>query len=447
PARCLRTCLALGAGLAVAAGLAPGARAAVAAPAAPKEMPEFERARARIMLKVVRDDLEKFYYDPGFHGVSLDEAFGAASDKIDKAGSVSQLFAAIARPYLQLKDSHTVFIPPGRSVKVHFGWQMQVFGDKCYVTAVQPGSDAAAKGLKPGDQILSIDGNKPTREGLHGINYVYRAIAPRPSFSLGVLSPGGAPRTVEINARIEQLKKVLDLTRASDVEDFIHDLEEEAHRGRHIFVDYGPQLVVWRMPEFNLSPAEVANEMRRIRDHQAAVLDLRGNPGGAVETLERMIGAFMDEGVSIGDVKSRADIKPVVSKKAGEVYTGKIVVLVDSESASCAELMARTIQMGGRGHVVGDRTAGAVMMSMSHSHMVGDSSGAPFVNSITVADIIMKDGKSLEKNGVTPDTILLPTAEDLAAGRDPVLSHAASLLGVTILPDKAGALFPVEWEK
>ncbi|HUD70588.1 MAG TPA: S41 family peptidase [Dongiaceae bacterium] len=423
------------------------ARPASAAPAATKEMPEFERARARMMLKVIRDDLERFYYDPGFHGVALDDAFGAASDKLDKAASVSQLFAALARPFLQLKDSHTVFIPPGRSVRVHFGWQMQIVGEQCYVTAVQPGSDAAAKGLKPGDLVLAIDGNRPSRDALWGINYVYRVIAPRPTFSLQVRSPGGEPRTVEISARIEQLKKVIDLTRASDVENYIHEIDEEAHRGRHIFVDYGAPLVVWRMPGFDLTAAEVANEMRRVRDHQAAVLDLRGNGGGAIESLERMAGAFMGDEVKIGDVKSREDIKPVVSKKAGEVYQGKIVVLVDSDSGSCAELLARTIQLAGRGAVVGDRTAGAVMMSRSYSHLVGDASGILFSNQVTVADIIMSDGRSLEKNGVTPDTVMVPSAEDLAAGRDPVLAHAASLLGVTITPEKAGALFPVEWEK
>ena len=420
---------------------------AVSAPAAPKAMPEFERARARIMLKVIREDLERFYYDTGFHGVNMDEAFAAASDKIDKAGSISQLFAALARPMLQLKDSHTRFLPPGRSVKVHFGWQMQNFGEECYVTAVQPKSDAAAKGLKVGDLILAIDGNRPSREGLRGINYVYRAIAPRPSFSLNVKSPGGEPRTITIEARLEQLKKVLDLTNPSAVETYLHDLDEEAHRGRHKIHQFGPQLVIWRMPAFDLTGAEVDNAMRLVRDHQGAILDLRGNPGGAIETLERMVGVFVGEGVKVGDVKTREEMKPVVSKKAGAVYEGKIVVLVDSDSGSSAELLSRVIQLAGRGPVIGDRTAGAVMMSRTYSHLLGDSGGAVFANQVTVADIIMTDGKSLEKGGVTPDTVMLPKAEDLAAGRDPVLAHAASLLGATISPEQAGALFPVEWEK
>ncbi len=63
--------------------------------------------------------------------------------------------------------------------------------------------------------------------------------------------------------------------------------------------------------------------------------------------------------------------------------------------------------------------------------------------SITVSDLIMSDGQSLEHRGVTPDDIRLPTAEDLAAGRDTVLSYAASLVGVKVDPVEAGKLFPL----
>ena len=84
------------------------------------------------------------------------------------------------------------------------------------------------------------------------------------------------------------------------------------------------------------------------------------------------------------------------------------------------------------------------MMSQTYDHRMA---GLVFSTSITIADIIMPDGKSLEKVGVEPDVLLLPTAEDLAAERDPVLAHAASLFGVSLDPGKAGSFFPVEWGK
>jgi C-terminal processing protease CtpA/Prc len=48
----------------------------------------------------------------------------------------------------------------------------------------------------------------------------------------------------------------------------------------------------------------------------------------------------------------------------------------------------------------------------------------PYGVEITIADLIMTDGKSLEKHDVIPDVTLLPCASDLADGRDPVLAHA-----------------------
>jgi hypothetical protein len=61
--------------------------------------------------------------------------------------------------------------------------------------------------------------------------------------------------------------------------------------------------------------------------------------------------------------------------------------------------------------------------------------------------VITPDGKSLEKTGVVPDEVLLPTGADLASSRDPVLSHAVTLTGATLSPEEAGQLFPIEWPK
>jgi carboxyl-terminal processing protease len=131
---------------------------------------------------------------------------------------------------------------------------------------------------------------------------------------------------------------------------------------------------------------------------------------------------------------------------------GRIIALVDSESASAAEILARVLQLEQRGVVIGDRTAGSVMMGEMMSSAVqlvsaGDELRIlPFGFSVTVADVIMKDGKSLERVGVVPDEALVPTQQDLAAGRDPVLARAATMLGVALDPAAAGKLFPLVWK-
>jgi C-terminal processing protease CtpA/Prc len=110
-------------------------------------------------------------------------------------------------------------------------------------------------------------------------------------------------------------------------------------------------------------------------------------------------------------------------------------------------MFARIIQLEKRGTVIGDRTAGAVMQSRYHNHESGVDIIALYGVSVTEADVIMSDGKSLEHTGVTPDQLMLPTAAQMSAKQDPVLAHAASLVGVKIDAEKAGTLFPVEWRK
>ena len=120
-------------------------------------------------------------------------------------------------------------------------------------------------------------------------------------------------------------------------------------------------------------------------------------------------------------------------------------MLVDARSASASEILARVVQLEHRGTVIGDKSAGRVMEAKHYRESTGVSMGPVFGFSVTDANLIMADGKSLEGTGVVPDEILLPTKEDLAAGRDPVLTRAAELAGSKLDPDAAGKLFPFEW--
>jgi hypothetical protein len=52
----------------------------------------------------------------------------------------------------------------------------------------------------------------------------------------------------------------------------------------------------------------------------------------------------------------------------------------------------------------------------------------------------MSDGKSLEGVGVQPDALMIPKPEDIASKRDPVLAHAAEMLGADLDPGNAWSL-------
>jgi C-terminal processing protease CtpA/Prc len=166
--------------------------------------------------------------------------------------------------------------------------------------------------------------------------------------------------------------------------------------------------------------------------------------------LENFLGGFFDHDVKIDDRKGRKELKPEIAKTRGrKAFSGKLIVLVDSKSMSAAEIFARVIQLEKRGAVLGDRTAGAVMESKRFVHAVelDRTNVTQYGAMVTVADLIMADGKTLENVGVTPDERILPTPADMAAGRDPVLARAAALAGVKMTPEEAGKIFPFEWPK
>jgi carboxyl-terminal processing protease len=398
------------------------------------------------MLKIIKDDLNEHYYDPTFHGVKIEDAFKAAEEKIKVATANSQVFTIIAQTLMQLDDSHTFFLSPPRGFKVEYGWHMQIFGDAAYVSVVKPGSDAESKGLKPGDLIQNIDGFTPNRQNGWILTYLFNSLSPRSAQRLVVQSPGGQPRQLDINSKVKETQKLLDLTAAGQRTGYVREREAYEYLNRHRFQELNNDLLIWKMPSFDLTEKELEGTMKRVKKFKNVILDLRGNGGGYIETMRHMVGYFHESEIKICDLKGRNETKPVMSKKAG-AFDGKLVVLIDSNSASASEMFSRVMQMEKRGLIIGDRSSGSVMMSRHYQREMGTDTVVFYGTSITEADVIMTDGKSLEHIGVTPDEIMIPTPQDLAAGRDPVLARAIAVLGFNFDPEKAGALFPVEWPR
>jgi C-terminal processing protease CtpA/Prc len=406
-----------------------------------------DRERGVTMLKTVKEDIRKNYYDPGFRGIDIDARFKLAEDKMKLTKSNAELFGIIAQALLEFNDSHTSFVPPQRSARIDYGWLMKTYGDNCYVTEVKPHSDADAKGLKPGDLVQSIDGIHPNRANLWVFYYLYYQLAPRPIVRMVVQSPGEQTRQLEINPRIQTGKKVVDLTDTIDLNRLWREEEDEDVLNAHRFTEFGSELLVWKMPHFDLTKDGVDDMVGKAKKHKALILDLRGNSGGSEEALLRLIGNLSDHDVTVGDIRRRKETKPLIAKTRGDSgFKGQLVILVDSDSASASEVLARVIQLEKRGTVLGDHTAGKVMRSRTYVHQMGVDTVVMYAASVTDADIIMTDGKSLEQIGVTPDETSLPTAENLRARQDPVLSRAAAIVGIKLDPVEAAKLFPFKWK-
>ncbi len=403
-----------------------------------------ERDRALGMLQVVSNEVRNHYYDQKLHGVDWDAKVAEARQKIDHATSFNMAMSHIAAALDALNDSHTFFLPPQHAYRHDFGWQYQMFGDRCFVTRVRPNSDASAKGVKSGDEVLTINGYAPTRDSLWKLQFMFSVLRPQPELQLGLRDPSGSQRQVAVAANMRAKKRVTDLTGA-DIFDLIREGETEEHLMRARYAEFGDDLLVLKVPEFSFSPSEVDSMIGKARKHKNLIMDLRGNPGGAVETLKGLVGGLFEKEIKIGDRVSRKDAKPLIAKASRNPFGGKLVVLVDSRSASAAELLARIVQVEKRGLVLGDHTSGSVMEARHYNEQMGTDTLIFYGASVTDADLIMTDGNSLEHRGVIPDEILVPSAAALARGLDPVLARAAEVLGVKVTPEDASKAFPYEW--
>lgn len=404
-----------------------------------------DKKRARRMVEQLQKEVEKRYYDPTFRGVDLEALREEVAAAAENAPTEFHMFAAIAQYLLKLDDSHTVFYPPAYVAEVDYGFQLQFVGDTCYIVELDEESDGAHKGLGVGDAVLALDGVEITRENFWILEYLYTVLTPRTRVGLMVRSPGGTVRPVEVFTKVTQGPSFIDPNNP------VHRQmvrERHWHATRDIYhhvVRVADSVHVWKMPLFAADDRHnISDLIKYARRGHTLILDLRGNGGGAVKTELQLLSRLFDREVEVATVKKRKETETLRTKPEKNPFLGKLIVLVDSRTASAAEMVARVVQLEGRGTVIGDRTAGAVMVSELRALDVGFGRRWVYLAQITVGDVLMSDGNRLEKVGVTPDELIIPTGEDLAAGRDPVMARALELAGIAISAEDAGQIYERE---
>jgi C-terminal processing protease CtpA/Prc len=403
-----------------------------------------DRDRGRTMLRQVRAQIQQRYYDAGYGRVDLKATAAQLDASIQGAQSLGEVFAAVAQMAMQMGDSHTYFVPPQQTVEVDYGWELMMVGDSAYVSEVSAGSDAHRQGVRTGDRVISVNGHAPTRHNLWAMQYAFRVIRPQPGLRVVLRAPGGEPRQLDLASRVRERFRIVDLTGGDgggDIHALIRQSQNEAREMAPRFAEAGDGVLVWKLPTFDVEERAIREGLRRARGSRALVLDLRGNGGGPVDNLLTLVGGLSRDSVFVATERRRDGDRRLVARGAGDgAFTGPLVVLADSRSASASEVVARVVQLTGRGVVLGDRTSGAVMVGRMRGMSLGVERVVLYGINVSEGDVRMADGARLEGTGVAPDQTLLPGAAAMAAGEDPVLAAALARLGVTLAPAAAGAL-------
>ncbi len=267
---------------------------------AQEPMTRQEREQRQAMLKAVFDDIRTDYYDQKIHGLDWNAKYAQAQANIAKATTKTEANLQIAAMVEALNDSHTTFIPPSHSVRVDYGWQYQMIGDRCYVTRVRPGSDAEGKGLKPGDEVLTINGFTPARESLDKMQYVLDVLYSQTGLRLDLRDQSGTIRKVDVMAKQQETDIIRGRTALATHRMRI-EREQNTNRMRPIFQEFGESLMVLKLPAFFQTQVAVDDLIDKARQHSTLIVDLRDDRGGAEITLKDLLGGMFAEDVKIGD--------------------------------------------------------------------------------------------------------------------------------------------------
>lgn len=302
---------------------------------------------------------------------------------------------AIARGYIQsLGDPYTVFIDPpsaeleSNSLSGEYGGigVSIARNDKNEITLDPfPDSPAIKAGVQRGDILIGVDAVAITPD------------TPTEDVTSAVRGPVGTPVTIRVRRGAEELS--FTLTRAV--------IALPSVRGQ--LVDGQPEIGWIRVERFSDKTADELATVAKDLEAQGAtryVLDLRDNGGGLVDSAVEAAGQLLNGGVVLYEVSKTAPERTYTAADTpSPLKDAPLIVLVNHNTASAAEILAGAIAANGRAPLIGQKTYGKG--SVQYVFTLSDGSSVH----ITAKTWQTPDRRDLNGNGLDPDIAVEPGAD------------------------------------
>ncbi|MFV9505273.1 MAG: S41 family peptidase [Oscillochloridaceae bacterium umkhey_bin13] len=348
---------------------------------------------------------EHYLYDD-FGGVDWATVRDDFEPRIAVAATDAAFYELLGFMVGRLGDDHSRFLPPqaaqredtlssGREEQVGIGVIALPMGDGLLIQHVFPDSPAQRAGLLPRDRIVAIDGVFYTASDIQGPEGT--------SVRLTVVRPGeGSLDIVLTRRRVEG--RITPLARRLPGE-----------------IGYLSVTTLW-VSDMDRQVAEALHELTASGPLRGMVLDLRSNPGGWRNVLTGILSHFVRG--EVGNFTSRkGDTALVISAPTSPDLRGlPLVVLIDSGTASYAELLAAILQSHAGAVIVGAPSPGNTETIYSYEITGG---GRLWV---AQEGFSLKNGIELEGIGVQPDITVLDDWTRFSERDDPGLTTALRLL-------------------
>jgi len=281
------------------------------------------------------------------------------------------------------------------------------------VLSVVSGGPAQAAGIRAGDQITDVDGQPVV---------------------------GLPPEQVAARVRGEEGTTVrITISRPSIAEQL--DYEIVRRRIRIPAVSWsmvpGTRLAVLRLAQFSAGSAtelQVARDAAIAAGAQSLILDLRGNPGGYVDQAVDAASLFLDASTVYIQETAEGERIPVPTNPDIEPVDLRLVVLVDRNTASSAEILSGAIAAAGRAPIVGEQTFGTGTVLLPFNLADGSSIR------LAVERWLTPDGELIFGQGITPTTVVALGPDDVPIEPDELRDLTPEQVALLDDPQLAAAI-------
>jgi carboxyl-terminal processing protease len=326
-------------------------------------------------------------------------------DKLEKAGVDGTLKA--------LKDPYTVYMTAEETKKFNeetqgeysgIGVQLNpAKGGRTVIADVFEGSPAAEADLKPGDEIVTVDG-WPTRGKPVDVTITHIKGPEGTQVKLSIRRPG-AKGLIPVTLTRRTIK-----------------IPETQSR---IINDKGTKVGYLRLDQFANGVGDTVRQQidqLEAKGAQAIVLDLRYNPGGLLTEAVDVSGDFIGKGLVVTTEGLHSPREDLDSEEQAATSL-PVFVLQNRWSASASEITAGALQDHERATIVGTRSFGKACVQS----IVDMPDGATL--KITTAIYLTPDGRDINKKGIKPD---IKAPDDPKTKKDETLQAALQAISTGI---------------
>lgn len=344
----------------------------------------------------------------------LDQKFAPASSTQDVSNQ-ERVYGAIAGMVKSLNDPYTVFLIPDENQRFEeniqgnfegIGMEVGIQDDILTVIAPLKNTPAEKSGIKAGDKIIKIDDSSTQSMSLNDAVSKIK---------------GKVGTQVKLTIDRKDLKEPIEINVIRDVI-IVPTLDTELRKDG-IFV----------ISLYNFSQNSSADFQKALREFYLTksnklILDLRGNPGGFLDSAVDIASWFLPVGKVIvkenfGDGQ---DEKIFRSKGPGLFNDNlKMAILIDGGSASAAEILAGALKQHGIATLIGQNSFG----KGSVQELVNITPNTAL--KVTIAQWLTPNGTSISNGGLTPDLVIENVYENDGKGKlieDKQLKEAINIL-------------------